>query len=306
MDEERLLRHPQRVGSLSQAQRERLTYLEFRLYFMGEIGRPDLSARFGVAPAGATRDIAMYRELAPQNIDFDNSSKTYRISSEFVPIFEHPPQRVLSALSLGFGDGVDSEPRSLLPCEFPAILSCPRMDVLAPICRAIYAKRPVAIRYQSMSSGESERVIVPFALVDTGLRWHVRAFDRKSGEFRDFVITRIQNPSILDEESTAHERMDADIQWTRIVELDLVPHPRLTRLEIIQMDYGMQGGSIRLRVRAAVAGYMLLRWCIDSSPDHSLKEEQYRLWLSDPLALYGVENAKLAPGYVLPVSQMKR
>lgn len=62
--------HSQRVGSLSQAQRERLTYLEFRLYFMGQIGRPDLSARFGVAPAGATRDIAMYRELAPKNIDF--------------------------------------------------------------------------------------------------------------------------------------------------------------------------------------------------------------------------------------------
>ena len=300
MDEKRLLMHPQRVGSLSQAHRERLTYLEFRLYFVGEIGRSDLSARFGVAPAGATRDIAMYRELAPQNIDFDNSSKTYRISSEFVPIFEHPSQRVLSALSLGFGDGVDGEPRSLLPCEFPAVLSCPRMDVLALICRAIHSKRPVAIRYQSMSSGESERIIVPFALVDTGLRWHVRAFDRKSGKFRDFVITRIQNPGILNDESGAHERMDADIQWTRIVELDLVPHPRLNRPEIIELDYGMQNGAIRLRVRAAVAGYMLLRWCIDASPDHSLQEEQYRLWLSDPLALYGVENAKLAPGYQAP------
>ena len=298
--------HPQRVASLSQAQRERLTYLEFRLYFMGEVGRPDLSARFGVAPAGATRDIAMYRELAPNNIDFHNSSKTYRISSEFVPIFEHVPQRVLSALSLGFGDGVECDPRSLLPCEFPAVLNCPRMDVLAPICRAIHAKRPVAIRYQSMSSGASERVIVPFALVDTGLRWHVRAFDRKSGEFRDFVITRIQEPTILDEESKVHEWTDADIHWTRIVELDVVPHPRLKRPEIVELDYGMQDGSIRLRVRAAVAGYMLLRWCIDASPDHSLKGEQYRLWLRDPLALYGVENAKLAPGYRAPATSTTR
>jgi hypothetical protein len=306
MNEERLLMHPQRVGSLSQPQRERLTYLEFRLYFMGGIGRPDLSARFGVAPAGATRDIAMYRELAPKNLDFHNSSKTYRISSEFVPIFEHSPQRVLSALSLGFGDGVDCEPRSLLPCEFPAILSCPRMDVLAPICRAIHTKRPVAIRYQSMSSGESERVIVPFALVDTGLRWHVRAFDRKSGEFRDFVVTRIEAPTLVDEEPKANERPDNDIQWTRIVELDLVPHPRIARPEIIKKDYGMTDGSIRMRVRAAVAGYMLLRWSVDASPDHSLKEEQYRLWLSDPLALYGVENAKLAPGYRPPASALKK
>jgi hypothetical protein len=301
MGEVRLLKHPQRMGSLSQAQHERLTYLEFRLYFMGKIGRSDLFSRFGVAPAGATRDIAMYRELAPQNIEFDNRSKTYRISSEFGPIFEHPPQRVLSALSSGFCDGVDGGPRSLLSCEFPAILSCPRMEVLAPICRAIYAKRPVAIRYQSMSNGESERVIVPFALVDTGLRWHVRAFDRKSGEFRDFVVTRIEAPTLLDEEPKTNELPANDIQWTRIVELDLVPHPRLARPEIIKMDYGMTDGSIRMRVRAAVAGYMLRRWSVDASPDHSLKEEHYRLWLSDPLALYGVENAKLAPGYRAPI-----
>ena len=293
---------PHRVENLSRAQRERLTYLEFRLYFMGEVGRPDISARFGVAPAGATRDIAMYRELAPENINFHNSSKTYRISSEFVPIFEHPTERVLSELSLGFGDGVDVdvEPRSLLPCEFPAILNCPRMEVLAPICRAIHTKRPVAIRYQSMSSGPSDRVIVPFALVDTGLRWHVRAFDRKSGEFRDFVITRIQNPTALAEEPMVHELMDADIQWTRIVELDLVPHPSLSRPEIAQMDYAMQDGSLQIRVRAAVAGYMLLRWGVDASQDHSLHGHNYRLWLKDHLALYGVKSAVLAPGYLSP------
>ncbi len=292
--------HPQRVESLSHAQRERLAYIDFRLYFFGEIGRPDLIERFGVAPAGATRDLALYREIAPQNITFDGSHKIYRIGKAFSPIFEHATQRVLSALALGFGDGVNGPAKPLqplLPCESPAALSIPRMDVLAPVCRAIHAKRPIAIRYHSMSSGKTQRVIVPFALVDTGLRWHVRAFDRKSDEFRDFVITRIEAPTLLDEEPQAHERPDNDIQWTRIVELDLAPHPRLERPEIIQMDYGMTDGSIRMRVRAAVAGYMLLRWSVDCSPDHHLAQEQYQLALSDPLALYGVENAKLAPGY---------
>ena len=292
--------HPQRVESLSHAQRERLAYIDFRLYFFGELGRPDLIERFGVAPAGATRDLALYREIAPKNIEFDGSNKIYRIGKAFAPVFDHAPQRVLSALSLGFGDGVNGESLPMLPCESPAVLSSPRMDVLAPICRAIQARRPVAIRYHSMSNGESDRVIVPFALVDTGLRWHVRAFDRKSSEFRDFVVTRIEAPTLVDEEPKVSERPDNDIQWTRIVELDLVPHPRLARPEIIRMDYGMVDGSIRMRVRAAVAGYMLLRWSVDASPDHSLKEEQYRLWLSDPLALYGVENAKLAPGYRAP------
>lgn len=290
----------QSVDDLSHAQRERLAYIDFRLYFFGEIGRPDLVSRFEIAPAGATRDLALYREIAPKNIEFDGSGKIYRIGRSFTPVFEHASPRVLSALALGFGDGVNGDSQPLLPCESPSVLTSPRMDVLAPICRAIHAKRPVTIRYHSMSSGESERVIVPFALVDTGLRWHVRAFDRKSGEFRDFVITRIEAPVLLDEEPKTNERSDNDIQWTRIVELEFVPHPRLNRPEIIRMDYAMKNGSIRMRVRAAVAGYMLLRWSVDCSPDYSLQEEQYHLWLSDPLALYGVENAKLAPGYRHP------
>jgi predicted DNA-binding transcriptional regulator YafY len=301
-----LVTKPQRVESLSHAQRERLAYIDFRLYFFGEIGRPDLIERFGVAPAGATRDLALYREITPQNITFDGSNKIYRIGQAFAPLFDHSSQRVLSALALGFGDGVNNAMQPLLPCESPSALSNPRMDVLAPVCRAIHAKRPIAIRYHSMSSGESERVIVPFALVDSGLRWHVRAFDRKSGEFRDFVVTRIEASTLLDEEPQANEQPDNDIQWTRIVELDFVPHPRLERPEIIKMDYGMTDGSIRMRVRAAVAGYMLQHWRVDCSPDHRLKEEQYRLWLSDPLALYGVENAKLAPGYQDPAAKISR
>jgi hypothetical protein len=296
---------PQRVESLSHAQRERLAYIDFRLYFLGEIGRPDLISRFGVAPAGATRDLALYREIAPKNIEFDGSTKVYRIGKHFAPMFEHAPQRVLSSLALGFGDGVDAPTRPLLPSESPLALSSPRMEVLAQVSRAIHTKRPISIQYHSMSSGRAQRVIVPFALVDSGLRWHVRAFDRKTAEFRDFVVTRIEAPSLLDEEPAPHERADNDIQWTRIVELEFVPHPRLTRPEIVRMDYGMTDGAIQVRVRAAVAGYMLLRWSVDCSPDHRLTEKQYRLWLADSLALYGVENAQLAPGYQPPTSHKK-
>ena len=290
----------QSLETLGQAQRERLAYIDFRLWFFGEIGRPGLMTRFGIAPAGATRDLALYRELAPANISFDGSSKIYRIGDAFTPLFDHPPQRVLTALAQGFGDGLGAPTAPLLPCETPAPLSLPPLDTLASVCRAIYGKRPLAIHYHSMSSGASERVIVPFALVDSGLRWHVRAYDRKRDSFRDFVITRITTPTLLDETPQAHELPDHDIQWMRIVELTFVPHPRLARPEIVRMDYGMTGDTLRLRVRAAVAGYMLQRWSVDCSPDHRLADEQYRLWLADPLTLYGVESAALAPGYQPP------
>jgi len=147
---------------------------------------------------------------------------------------------------------------------------------------------------------------VPFALLDTGLRWHTRAFDRKSGEFRDFVLTRIQDPVVLKDAPVApNEQPDQDIQWTRIVELELVPHPDQPRPEITILDYGMRDGVLKMKLRAATAGYVLRKWSVDCSPDHSLHGPEYRLWLKDPLALYGVKNAVLAPGYRSPEKSTK-
>lgn len=96
------------------------------------------------------------------------------------------------------------------------------------------------------------------------------------------------------------ERSDQDIQWTRIVELELVPHPDQPRPEITEMDYSMDRGVLRMKLRAATAGYILRQWSVDCSPDHSLRGREYRLWLKDHLALYGVKNAVLAPGYHAP------
>ncbi|MBN0911400.1 WYL domain-containing protein, partial [Pseudomonas aeruginosa] len=105
-------------------------------------------------------------------------------------------------------------------------LTHPDLAILASVTRAIHYECPLGIEYHSISSGRTEREIVPFALIDNGLRWHVRAFDRKSQDFRDFVITRIRRPVVLKGQPVAaHEMSDQDIQWTRIVELELVPHP---------------------------------------------------------------------------------
>lgn len=104
------------------------------------------------------------------------------------------------------------------------------MDVLQ-ICRAIHAKRPIAIRYHLVSSGQSDRVIVPFALVGTGLCWHDRESDRKFG---NCVVASIEAPLLGYQKPTANDLPDNDIQRIRIVELDLVSHLRLARLRDYQ------------------------------------------------------------------------
>ena len=92
--------------------------------------------------------------------------------------------------------------------------------------------------------------------------------------------------------------MTANDQRTIPASLNQPQHERLVRPEIVRMDYGMTGDALRLR--AAVADYMLRHWSVDCSPDHHLSDEPCRLWLADPLVLYGVESAALAPGYQSP------
>lgn len=64
-----------RLADVSQAQRERLSHIDLRLRFLGTIGRNGLVKRFGIKEAATTRDIALYRELAPQNLIFDTRAK---------------------------------------------------------------------------------------------------------------------------------------------------------------------------------------------------------------------------------------
>lgn len=292
------------LADLTQPQRDRLAFIELRVRFTGEIRRQDLVSRFGVQSAAASRDLALYKDLAPNNIDYDSKGKSYVIGSEFKPAFDFPTERVLAWLSQAFGDGEPTKIRPWIICDIPSRLSQPDLTTLAAVTRSIYQERPLKIVYHSLTSGETRREIVPFALIDNGLRWHARGFDRRNKEFRDFVITRMQRPQVLmNSEVLPHERSDQDIQWNRIVELELVPHPDQPRPEITVMDYKMEDGSLRLKLRAATAGYILRQWSVDCSPDHSLRGHEYRLWLKDPLAIYGVKNALLAPGYRSPDQQ---
>ena len=74
------------IESLNHAQRERLTFIEFRLYFLGDAKRQDMIQRFGIAPAVATRDFSQYRKLFPHNINFNNKTKSYLITHKPQPI----------------------------------------------------------------------------------------------------------------------------------------------------------------------------------------------------------------------------
>lgn len=281
---------------LSQSQRERIAYLELKAYFAGELRRADIEERFGVKPAAATRDLTAYRQLAPANLTYDALGRCYRPAKTFKPLFAFSADRVLAWLLHGFGDGLDLKLRKAAPCEGPGNLVHPDLGILATVTRAMCAQRALKVNYLSLSSGASSRELVPVALADNGLRWHVRAFDRSRSRFGDFVLSRITKAAELDDQVDEHELLGADEQWARIVDLELAPHPGVVWPKAVEADYGMDGGVLRIKSRAALAGYVLRRWSIDSSPDHRLDPASHHLWLRNPQTLYGVESANLAPG----------
>lgn len=283
---------------MTQGQRDRLAFIDLRLRYLGEIGRQDLVSRFSMQAAAASRDLAQYREVAPRNLDYDTRAKVYVRAAWFRPVFEVTADRVLTWLSQGYGDGEPLRSRGATVHEGIPSLGRVDLELLSVLTRAIHRGLAVEVSYRALSSGLTTREIVPFALADSGQRWHVRAFDRRSGEFRDFVLGRLADAQILPGPVAEQELSAQDIQWNRITELELVPHPaNVQHPDTIEAEYGMENGVLKVRARAAMAGYLLRRWNVDCTEDHSLKGGEFHLWLRNRQALYGVTNLILAPGY---------
>jgi hypothetical protein len=129
--------------------------------------------------------------------------------------------------------------------------------------------RPTALR----------RTIEPHALAHDGFRWHARAFDRESGEFRDFVLGRLSKPRLAGE---ARSRPRQDGAWHALVTLEIAPHPALTPAQsrAIALDYGIRGGAARLSVRRALLFYALRRLGLDVPPDTRPAHEQHIVLLN--------------------------
>ncbi len=283
---------------MTQAQRDRLAFIDLRLRYLGEVGRQDLVSRFGIQSAAASRDLAQYRQVAPRNLDYDTRAKGYVRAAWFRPVFEVQADRVLTWLSQGYGDGEPVRSRGATVHEGMPWLGRVDLELLSVLTRAIHRGLAVEVSYRALSSGLTTREIVPFSLADSGQRWHVRAFDRRSGEFRDFVLGRLADAQILPGPVAEQELSAQDIQWNRITELELVPHPaNVQHPDTIEAEYGMENGVLKVRTRAAMAGYLLRRWNVDCTEDHSLKGGEFHLWLRNRQALYGVTNLILAPGY---------
>ncbi|WP_199527581.1 WYL domain-containing protein [Pseudoalteromonas lipolytica] len=280
---------------LNHAQRERLAFIDFSLEFFGQIARADLIQKFGTGLASCTRDLSLYRELAPDNAVLMHENKRYVRSDAFRAVFEHDPESVLRTLANGFGDSF-SLPQEKSSACFDAIrLVHPNAEIVSAIMRAIYSNLAIRCEYESLSSGTTKRELVPHAIVNNGHRWHVRAYDRKSKEFRDFVCTRFKRIELKETEPKSNELADMDSAWNTLCELQLVPHPSLSHSKAIEMDYGMTKGMLHLEVRSALAIYLLRQWNVDCTDNATLTGCEYQLYLKNKNSLVDLINFSITP-----------
>jgi predicted DNA-binding transcriptional regulator YafY len=130
----------------------------------------------------------------------------------------------------------------------------------------------------------------------------LRAFDVDRRRYADFVLNRIESATVEDSTADVQVLRAQDLNWHTRVDLELVPHPSLIHPKTIAIEYGMSDGVLRLQARAALASYLLRRWNVDCTTDHSLDGPEYLLWLKNAdelsrLATAYQLNLTIAPGF---------
>lgn len=248
--------------------KQRIEFIETRLYWEGKISRKDLTRYFDISIPQATKDIKAYIEEAPGNIRYDSKAKQYVATEEFQPILI--PADSESYLKRLLTSDVD---QGVFFCgNMPSFYIGPciqrKIDpqVLKYILRNIEDGNAVHIEYQSMSGpGPGWRWITPHAIGFDGFRWHTRAFCHNDRKFKDFNLGRIYKTG----ESKPHTiDVSIDFEWVTDITFNIEPHPDLTREQRkgIEHDYGMTNGFLEFEVRGAFVFYMLKR--LNLGPGH--------------------------------------
>lgn len=271
------------------ATRQRLQYIEIMAFYAGLVTRSDVAKAFGISDAAATKDLKLYSALVPSNLAYNHSVFGFVPNPSFSPSFaDLAPSAVLpiiaANLAVSGGPYGDSSVYGLTTAMLPLPTRLPSPQVLAQITRAIRGHKKLLVSYRSLSDRSSKewRNLEPHALVDNGIRWHVRAYSEDTYDFRDFVLSRFIQAECLFEPAESNVQYDDD--WVEVVNLKLGPHPKLDaqKREGLLLDYGAGDTRIdviEINVRRALVGYLLQRLGVDTSKDRSMNPNTYQLML---------------------------
>ena len=250
------------TGPVKWSQERRLQFIDFRLQWGGRINRRDVTDFFKISVPQASADIARYAEVAPGNLEYDTSSRTYVATPAFAPHYESSGARQYLSQLLALERQILTSDQAFLAFRPPmASVPLPSRTVepktLALLLQAIAERAKLRIQYQSIARDEpQERFISPHAFGYDGVRWHVRAYCHLREGFRDFVLGRILFPGTP---SASEVDCSQDHDWHTNVDLILKPDDSLSpkQREGVEIDYGMKNGKVTVPCRQAMLFYTL-------------------------------------------------
>ena len=272
------------LNEIKWATRQRLQYIEIMAYYTGIITRSDLARAFGISDAAATKDLKFYSDIAPENLLYKHNVFGFVPTPAFREVFaDLSPAVVLPMIEANLtvvGRPKQDNPIFGIPVEGLALPNrLPDKFVLAQVTRAIRNHKKLKVSYHSLSNiaSDEERIIEPHALVNSGFRWHVRAYNEDTFDFRDFVLSRFEDAACLDQVAESSAQYDDD--WVEIITLQLVPHPGLDEKKraSLLVDYGGVNDLIEIKIRRALIGYLLQQLSVDTTQDQSLNPTKYQL-----------------------------
>ena len=244
----------------------RLEFVEFRLFWEGSINRADLVEAFGVSVPQASKDLTLYQERAPGNMEYDTRGKRYVAAEKFMLRFLDPDPYLYLAQLRSVAEGT-TRPHDSWIGELPSVDTAltPKRDIDIKVLRKILdATRygvSVDIFYQSMNPVRPEpiwRRITPHAFGHDGFRWHVRAYCHLENKFKDFLLPRILE---VGEKGVPGAAGEQDWLWNNYFDVIIGPHPDLTESQkkVVAKDYGFDRGGDVISVRYAMLFYVLKR-----------------------------------------------
>jgi hypothetical protein len=255
------------AASLRWGVTRRMEFLEQRLFWEGRANRADLIRVFRVSVPQASADLSQYQAMAPGNVEYDRSGKTYLATARFAPVFGVPTaDSYLSRLRVDeAGEGGDV--RALNRQDFVVVPQLKRRvdaETLRKVVQAIRGRKRIRVQYQSMSSEElAWRWMVPHGLAFDGQRWHARAYCEVRAEFRDFVLSRMFD---VGEEQSTLIVASCDMEWTNQVTLRLAPNPKLSEgiRRGLEREYDMKDGAIEVVTPVCMAFYLGKEFGLDN------------------------------------------
>lgn len=248
----------------------RLEFIEFRLFWEGGVNRSDIVDEFGVSVPQASKDLSLYQEHAPRNIEYDRRQKRYFASDRFEPAFisldaDAYLARLCAAPLAGSDLSCEARSTSVTAEQMPVPQRRIAPDVLRAMLTCVRDNCSIEILYQSMSASRPDPVwrrISPHAFGNDGLRWHARAFCHIDQKFKDFILSRCLDTRAPGEQGALPS---ADSMWSQYFSVVLCPNPQLSQSQraVIAQDFAMKEGEKFVAVRHALLYYFSKRLRLD-------------------------------------------